>query len=98
MLLSALSRLKNVWLYAKPSLFDLAAAYAYGISQNHPFVDGNKRTAFVVSVLFIELNGFEFTAPEVDSATVFLSLAASALTEAELATWFERWSIKARRE
>jgi death-on-curing protein len=88
MLESALSRPVNLWHYGEPTLIDLAAAYAYGIARNHPFLDGNKRTAFVVSVLFLELNGLLLTASEVDAAEIFIALAAGDLEESDLAAWF----------
>lgn len=87
---SALARPENLAAYGEPDLFDLAAAYARGITQNHPFVDGNKRTAFVVAVAFLDLNGQELTAPEAEAAVVFLRLAAGEFSEAELAEWFRR--------
>jgi death-on-curing protein len=86
---SAMSRPMNLWHYASPSLFDMAASYAFGIANNHPFIDGNKRTAFVVSVLFLELNGLTFAADEVSSAEKFIELASGQLPEAELAHWFK---------
>jgi death-on-curing protein len=92
MLESALARPFNLWVYERANTFQLAAAYGYGIAMNPPFLDGNKRTAFMVSVLFIELNGCTFFADEVESATTFLSLAAGELDQTELAGWFERWS------
>ncbi len=91
MLESALARPINLWHYERASIARLAAAYAFGIAMNHPFIDGNKRTAFVVSVLFVELNGFTFSAGEVESAATFLSLAAGEMGEQELAEWFETW-------
>jgi death-on-curing protein len=87
---SALARPENLAVYGEPDLFDLAAAYARGITQNHPFVDGNKRTAFVVAAAFLDLNGQELRAPEAEAAVVFLRLAAGEFTEAELAEWFRR--------
>lgn len=85
---SALARPANLVAYGDPSPHELAASYAYGIARNHPFVDGNKRCAFLVSAVFLELNGFELVASEAEAATVFLALAASELDEAELAKWF----------
>jgi death-on-curing protein len=85
---SALARPLNLVAYGKPSLFELAAAYAFGIARNHPFVDGNKRTAFVASVVFLEINGRSFRASEEDVAVTFLALAAGEMTEARLAKWF----------
>jgi death-on-curing protein len=87
---SALARPENLAGYGEPDLFDLAAAYARGISQNHPFVDGNKRTAFVVSAAFLDLNGQELNASEAEAAVIFLRLAAGEFSEAELAEWFRR--------
>jgi death-on-curing protein len=82
---SALARPENLAVYGEPDLFDLAAAYARGITQNHPFVDGNKRTAFVVAAAFLDLNGQELRAPEAEAAVAFLRVAAGEFTEAELA-------------
>ena len=87
---SAMARPENLAAYGEPDLFDLAAAYARGIVQNHPFVDGNKRTAFVVAVSFLDLNGQELNADEAEAALVFLRLAAGDLDEAELAEWLRR--------
>lgn len=84
---SALARPNNLAAYGSPSPHELAASYAYGIARNHPFVDGNKRCAFLVSAVFLELNGFELVASEAEAATVFLALAAGELEEAELAKW-----------
>lgn len=67
----------------------LAAAYAYGIAKNHPFVDGNKRTSFVVCELFLALNGYDLTLDDAAAVTTWLALAASELTEDELATKIE---------
>jgi death on curing protein len=71
-----------------PTLAQLAAAYAKGIVANHPFVDGNKRTAFIVSVTFLRLNGLRLTAPKEDRVVTFWKLAAGEVTEAQLAAWF----------
>lgn len=87
---SALSRPKQKFTYEhKSSLFELAAAYSFGIAKNHPFVDGNKRTAFTIGTLFLELNGYRLLAPEPAAAIVFNNLAAGKLTEAKLAAWFK---------
>jgi death-on-curing protein len=87
---SALARPRNFWAYAEstPSLATLAAAYAFGISSNHPFVDGNKRTALVVSFAFLDVNGLEVTASQEEAFLTILGLAAGEITEAELAVWF----------
>jgi len=88
---SALGRPKNIFVYAEEpvSLGRLAAAYAKGIVANHPFVDGNERTAFTVSVTFLKLNGLELTASREDRVLVFWKLAAGELSEDPLAQWFE---------
>ncbi len=87
---SALARPQNQATYGSPTVFDLAASYAFGIARNHPFVDGNKRTAFVVSVVFLRLNGHEPTAEQAEAAVVFIRLAAGEFSEPELAEWFRR--------
>ena len=91
MLESALARPKNIWVYAEtlPSLSRLAAAYAFGIASNHPFVDGNKRTALVVSFAFLDVNGWEVVATQEDAYLTILSLAAGELSEEQLAGWFQ---------
>lgn len=86
---SALAKPRNLVAYGDPSAADLAASYAFGIARNHPFVDGNKRTAFVAAATFLLLNGFEMTASEVDVAETVLRLAAGAMSEQELAAWFQ---------
>jgi death on curing protein len=89
---SALARPKNLFAYSnpEPSLARMAAAYAKGIVANHPFVDGNKRTAFTVSVTFLALNGLGLTASQDDRYETFLRLAEGTLSEDQLALWFER--------
>lgn len=86
---SALMRPQNLYAYQSPTIFELASSYAYGIIKNHPFIDGNKRSAFVVSLLFLELNGYELIASREEMVTTFLKLANSSLTEQELAIWFK---------
>ena len=68
----------------------LAAAYAYGIARNHPFIDGNKRTAYVAMELFLAKNGLVLTADDEDAVTTFLRLAAGDLSEEDLAEWIRR--------
>lgn len=87
---SALARPQNLAAYGEPAVFELAAGYAFGIARNHPFIDGNKRTAFVASVTFLRMNGQQFNAEQAEAAVVFLRLAAGELSEAELAEWFRR--------
>jgi death-on-curing protein len=86
---SALDRPKNKFAYAAPDIFELAAAYGYGIASNHPFSDGNKRTAYVVSLLFLALNGFKVEASHEEKYLTFLNLAAGKIGEEQLATWFK---------
>lgn len=87
---SALSRPKDQFAYAEKAitLADLAAAYAVGISSNHPFLDGNKRTAMQVSFVFLESNGVTVTASPEGACLTFLRLAAGEIKEDELALWF----------
>jgi death on curing protein len=92
---SALARPQNLFAYGERAFAALAAAYAFGIVRNHPFVDGNKRTAFMTAVFFLELNNHRFTANEVDAALRTLSLAASEIDEAEFAAWL-RDNVQAR--
>ncbi len=86
---SALARPRNLLAYDDPSLFELAAAYGFAIVRNHPFVDGNKRTALMAIYVFLRLNGYRLTAPEVEAVAVFRDLAAGDLDEASLARWIE---------
>ena len=85
---SAMARPQNVAAYGDPDAADLTASYAFGLARNHPFIDGNKRTALVVSELFLAKNGLVLEATNAEAAVVFLDLASGALTEAELAGWF----------
>jgi death-on-curing protein len=86
---SALGKPHNLFAYGKPSLFELAASYAFGIVKNHPFIDGNKRTGFVVAIAFLQINGWRLEASEVDATLRTLALAAGAMTEAEYADWLK---------
>jgi death-on-curing protein len=87
---SDLGRAKNLLAYAERSvtMAEWAAAYSFGISSNHPFVDGNKRTAMQVAFVFLEFNGVSITATQEEACLTFLSLAAGEITETELALWF----------
>ena len=84
---SALARPENLAAYGDPDAADLAAAYAFGIAKNHPFVDGNKRTAAVLMETFLDLNGQELTADDASLVVVVLALAAGDMSEAELTQW-----------
>ena len=84
----AMARPRNLAAYGEPDVAALAAAYAFGIARNHPFVDGNKRTAAVVSETFLRINGFDLNASDAELVVAFLALAAGELPEEELAAWF----------
>ena len=90
MLESALARPLNQWTYGEDDLCALAAAYAYGIARNHPFTDGNKRTAWVFARLFLMLNGQTLLFTPRMAIEVVLALAAGELGEDELADWFRQ--------
>jgi death-on-curing protein len=85
---SALARPINRWTYGDDDPATLAAAYAYGVARNHPFVDGNKRTAWVLARLFLVLNGYRLVFAADDAIRTMLALAAGDLAEEELADWF----------
>ena len=84
---SALARPRNQFSYGETSIARLAASYAFGLSRNHPFLDGNKRTSLVVAELFLELNRLGLSATDAECVTTFLQLAAGDLTEDQLADW-----------
>jgi len=84
---SALARPHQLFSYGSPSLAELAASFATGIIKNHPFLDGNKRTGFMMGAAFLELNGREFLASEADAVVRTLALAASEMTEEAYALW-----------
>lgn len=91
---SALFRPKNQFAYGNATTFELAAAYGYGIAKNHPFVDGDKRTSYVVMRTFLKLNGYDIQADTIEKYDIWLRLAGSQLSEAELAHWIEQKSVK----
>lgn len=88
MLESALARPVNQWTYGEDDRCQLAAAYAFGIVRNHPFVDGNKRTGWVLARLFLALNGVTLRFDATNATHSMLAFAAGDLTEADLADWF----------
>lgn len=92
LLSSALARPQNLLAYGEPppDLASLAAAYAYGIARNHPFVDGNKRTALVAARTFLILNGVNLDATQDEKVLTFLNLAEGAISEGELAVWIRK--------
>lgn len=92
MLESALDRPRNKWSYEQTELPELAAAYAYGMARNHPFIDGNKRTSLLALYTFLGINGIDFDVPEAEAATMILSLAAGEVSEESLARWIrDNW-------
>jgi death-on-curing protein len=86
---SVMARPLNQFAYGQASIVRLAASYAFGISRNHPFLDGNKRTSLVVAELFLQLNGRDLSATDAECVTTFLRLAAGELTEDQLAHWID---------
>jgi death-on-curing protein len=96
---SALARPQNLLAYETPppSLFRLAAAYAFGICRNHPFADGNKRTAAVVCLTFLGKNGINTAADEEELADMFERLAAGRLTESRLTRWLEKIAVSIKK-
>ncbi len=89
---SALARPVNKFAYGDSDLASLAAAYASGIACNHPFVDGNKRSAFAAMIVFLGLNGVDFAVPPPSATAMMLSLAAGEVSEESLARWIrDNW-------
>ena len=84
---SALARPRNLWSYEKPTIFRLAAAYTHGIVKNHPFVDGNKRTSYVIGGIFLERNGYQLKASEEEATAAIMALASNTITEKDFALW-----------
>ncbi|HEY3934954.1 MAG TPA: type II toxin-antitoxin system death-on-curing family toxin [Gemmatimonadales bacterium] len=85
---SALGRPQHRWAYDEGvDLFECAACYGFGIAKNHPFNDGNKRTAFQAMYTFLGLNGEQITAPDLDVVNVMVAVASGAMTEKKLADW-----------
>jgi death-on-curing protein len=84
---SALARPLNLLDYGTPDVFDLAGSYAFGLAKNHPFVDGNKRAAFLAVGLFLGLNGYRLVAPQADATLRVLALAAGECSESDFASW-----------
>ncbi len=93
LLLSALARPKHLAAYSSDSdVIDMAAAYTFGVVKNHPFVDGNKRTGFVAGILFLERNGYQFSAPQDAAAAAVIDLAAGVIGEAGYAEFLRKHS------
>jgi death on curing protein len=90
---SALNRPVNIHLYKESSsLFDLAAAYGFGLAKNHPFIDGNKRVAFMAMYVFLRINGFTLDAPEAEATLFMMRLAAGEESQGTLAQWLESFA------
>lgn len=89
MLSSAIARARHVWAYSRPEpdVARLAAAYAFGISKNHPFIDGNKRTALVACHTFLRANCWQLVASQTEQVRIVLQLAAGVIDEEALAAW-----------
>ena len=87
---SALARPLNIVVYGEPDVADLAAAYGFGLAKNHPFIDGNKRTAFLAVGLFLRLNGQRLVASQTDATLGMLQVAGSELSEPALADWLRK--------
>jgi death on curing protein len=84
---SAIARPANIWHYESQDIAVLAAAYAYGLSKNHGFIDGNKRVAFVVAKTFLILNGYDLDADDAEIVRVMLAVADGTIAETALAEW-----------
>ena len=94
---SALARPEQKWHYAdRTDMSTLAAAYAFGLVQNHPYRDGNKRIGFLAMVTFLGVNGHDFSAADAEVVTEFLALADGRVSEEALAGWIRRHSSKRR--
>lgn len=91
---SALGRPLNLEAYGKPDFADLAASYAVGIAKNHPFVDGNKRAAFLATGLFLYLNGYRLSVSQAEATLTMLAVAAGEIDEAAFAEWLRRHCVK----
>jgi death-on-curing protein len=93
LLSSALARPQNQAFYGKPSVFDLAASYAFALIRNRPFIDRNERTGFLAAYVFLYLNGWELMAPEAEAVVAVLALATGEMDEAGFSSWLESNSI-----
>lgn len=90
---SVMARPLSLVTYGEPDISELAASYAFGIARNHPFVDGNKRTAAVVSETFLQLNGYDLACDDVELVSAFLMLAAGEILLDELVDWFRKYVV-----
>ncbi len=92
---AALARPRHVWQYEEADIFELAAAYAFGIVSNHPFVDGNKRTGFAAAFAFLDINGYQLEATEAEVVVMTVGLAAKSVKQPEYAAWLRDHASKA---
>jgi death-on-curing protein len=93
LLSASLARPRHLYTYGEPTIFELAAAYGYGLAKNHPFVDGNKRTAFMVLYTFLGLNGYSLEVPEREVVGMMEGVAADEKSQDVLAGWLEVNSV-----
>lgn len=97
LLQSALARPQNLVAYGSPDAADLAAAYAFGLAKNHPYVDGNKRAAFLAAGMFLAINGWKLVTSQSEATLAVLALAAGEIDEVEFAAWLrERIKLRQR--
>lgn len=94
---SALARPKNLTAYEDPDIASLAAAYGFGLAKNHPFVDGNKRAAFLAVGLFLALNGYRLSASQLDATKAMLGVTAGEVSEPDFAAWIRAHSAKRKK-
>jgi len=98
LLTSALALPEHLAVYSAPDFADLAASYGYGIARNLPFIDGNNRTAFVATLLFLHFNDFLLKATDIDKVLTMLKVAADEITESDFASWLRSHSHKIKTE
>ena len=91
---SALARPENLVAYGTPDVFECAAAYAFGLAKNHPFVDGNKRSAFLAAGVFLRINGYRLTVSQIEAVDAVLALAAGDLSESAFAAWLRAGCVE----
>ena len=94
LLSASLARPRHLFAYGQPNLFELAAAYGYGLAKNHPFIDGNKRTAFMVMYVFLGLNRYLLEVPEMEVVQIMEQLATDQESQDSLAQWLKKNSVK----
>ena len=90
---ASLARPKDLFTYGEPSIFDLAAAYSYGLANNHPFIDGNKRTAFMVMYTFLGLNGYWLEVDEMEVVVKMEGLTMNKETQESISLWLKEHSV-----